>query len=80
MNRDRFVTISLAFQVGPDFGAAENCPAATDCGGVSEDCNGPTCAGGSFERLGFEARILVDRERLDALRRELVETLRRTVG
>lgn len=79
MTRDRFVAVSLAFQAGPDLRGAGECMGATDCGGVTEDCNGPTCGGGSQAGLGFEARILVDRERLGALRRELVEALRRTV-
>jgi hypothetical protein len=69
--RKRFELVQLSFNIGAPIGAGA-CPDDSRCGGVTEDCNGPSCNGSSGDpRMQFETRILVERARLQALRAEL---------
>lgn len=73
----RFELVQLSFNIGAPAGARA-CPDDSQCGGVSEDCNGPSCNGSSSDpRMQFDARILVERARLQALRAELQRVVTR---
>ena len=78
----RFDLVHLSFNIGAPSRQrfALGCSEDTQCGGVSNDCNGPSCDGSTREPpAGFDARILVARSELAALRAELQKVLTRFV-
>ena len=77
----RFVPVHLSFNVGPQvldgLGRCEvgssGCGPKTDCGGVSNDCQGAS----DLQQLGFDARIMVALDDLPVLRNELHAVVKR---
>jgi hypothetical protein len=80
----RFVPVHLSFNLGvpmlDGLGRCQEgssaCSPRTECGGVSNDCQGAS----DHQQLGFDARILVALDDLPALHDQLHAIVKRVLG